>query len=462
MRRTAREIKNKKRCSVMSSPLKPNDLDAHFMPFTAQKSFKKKPRMITGAKGMFYYTEDGRECIDAAAGLWCVNAGHSHPKIVEAIRKQAGELDYAANFSFGHPLAFRAASLLCAQMPGDIDHVFFSNSGSESVDTAIKIALAYQRLRGKGTKVKIISRERGYHGVNICGVSIGGISYNRKVFSASLMPNVDFLPHTHNLEQNAFSKGEPDWGAHLADVLESIITLHDAENVAAVIVEPVAGSTGVLVPPKGYLKKLRAICDKYDVLLIFDEVITGWGRLGKATAAERFGILPDIITSAKGINSGAVPMGATFIRKGIYDTFLSQPGDYGADFMHGYTYSGHPLACAAALAAQEVYKEEGLFENAQRLEKTWEDALHGLKGAPHVIDVRNIGLMAAVELDPGTRNPPHEMSRAMELFDRMFFEHDMVMRFTGNVIALSPPLIINESQIGQIVDRLRKGLGDIR
>lgn len=447
----------------MSHNLKPNDLDAHFMPFTAQKSFKKKPRMITGAKGMYYYSDDGREMLDASAGLWCVNAGHSHPKIVEAIQKQAASLDYAPNFSFGHPLAFQAASRLVAEMPGDIEHVFFSNSGSEAVDTAVKIALAYWRARGKAAKTKIISRERAYHGVNICGVSLGGIPWNRKVFSGALMPNVDYLPHTFNLKEQAFSKHQPEWGAHLANDLENIVALHDAENIAAVIVEPVAGSTGVLVPPKGYLEKLREICTKHDILLIFDEVITGFGRLGKATAAEYFGVVPDIITTAKGINSGTVPMGATFCRKGIYDAFMESAGEYSINFFHGYTYSGHPLACAAALATQEVYKSEGLFENAAKLEKTWSDALHTLKGKPHVIDIRTIGLMGAVELDPGTdRKYPDEMSRAMEAFDRMYFEHDTVMRFTGNTLAMSPPLILNESHISLLVERLGKMLTNLR
>jgi beta-alanine--pyruvate transaminase len=447
--------------STPPSSLKPNDLDAHFMPFTPQRAFKKKPRMMTGAKGMFYYADDGRELIDASAGMWCVNAGHNHPKIVEAIRHQAGAYDYVPNFSFAHPLAFQTASRLCAMMPGDIDHVFFTNSGSEAVDTAIKIAMAYQRMRGKSSKVKIIGRERAYHGVNIAGISVGGLGYNRKVFGLNLMPNVDHLPHTYNLEKQAFSKGTPEWGGHLADTLENLVTLHDAENIAAVIVEPVMGSTGVLPPPKGYLEKLRAICTKHDILLIFDEVITAFGRLGKATASEYFGIQPDIITTAKGINSGTVPMGATFIRKGIYDAFM-QGGEYGVEFMHGYTYSGHPLACAAALATQEVYKEEGLFENAANLEKKWGDALHSLKDAPHVIDIRTIGLMGGVELDPGTRNPPHEMSRAMETFDRMYWEHDTVLRSTGNVIAMSPPLIVNESQIDQIVTRLRKALESVK
>lgn len=447
----------------MPSSLKPNDLDAYFMPYTPQRSFKKKPRMLVGGKGMYYYADDGRELIDASAGLWCVNAGHNHPKIVEAIRKQAGELDYAPNFSFSHPVAFRAASLLCAEMPGDIDHVFFSNSGSEAVDTAVKIAIAYQRARGKGTKTKIISRERAYHGVNICGTSLGGLPWNRKVFAGVMMPNVDFLPATHDLKEQAFSKGMPQWGAHLADNLENLVALHDAENIAAVIVEPVAGSTGVLPPPKGYLERLRQLCDKHDILLIFDEVITGWGRLGKAAAAEYFNVQPDIITAAKGINSGTVPMGATFIRKGIYDAFMTG-GEYATEFMHGYTYSGHPLACAAAIAALDVYKSEGLFENAAKMEKVWQDALHTLKGAPHVIDIRNIGLMGAVELDPGTNRKGGgvEMSRAMEAFDRLYWEQNVVMRFTYNTLAMSPPLIVEESHIAQIVERIRKALENVK
>jgi len=440
---------------------RPNDLEAHFMPFTPQRAFKRKPRLLTRAKGMYYYSDDGRKVLDASAGLWCVNAGHAHPKIVAAIQKQAEELDYATNFFFGHPLAFEAASRLCAEMPGDIDHVFFCNSGSEAVDTAIKIAIAYQRARGKGTKTRIIGRERGYHGVNIAGISVGGLGYNRKVFSSVLMPGVDHLPATYSLEKQAFSKGQPEWGAHLADALEDLIFLHDAENVAAVIVEPVAGSTGVLAPPKGYLEKLRAICTKHDVLLIFDEVITAWGRLGKATAAEYFNVMPDIITSSKGINNGTVPMGATFIRKGIYDAFM-HGGEYGIEFMHGYTYSGHPLACASVIATLEVYKGEGMFENAANLEKKWADALHSLKGAPHIVDIRTIGLMGGVELDAGTRDYPHEMSRSMETFDKLFFEQNIAMRFTCNTLAMSPPLIVNESQIDEIVTKIRKTLETVK
>ncbi len=442
--------------------LMPNDLEAHFMPYTPQRSFKKKPRMLVGAKGMFYYADDGRELLDASAGLWCVNAGHGHPKIIEAIQKQAASLDYAPNFAFGHPVSFKAASRLVAEMPGDIDHVFFANCGSTAVDTAIKLAIAYWRMRGKPAKTKIIARERAYHGVNICGTTLGGIPANRKVYAGAMMPNVDWLPHTHDISKNAFSKGQPEHGANLADELENIIALHDAENVACVIVEPVAGSTGVLVPPKGYLEKLRKICDKHDILLIFDEVITAWGRLGKATASEFFNVIPDILTSAKGINSGTVPMGATFCRKHIYDAFM-QGGEFGVEFLHGYTYSGHPLACAAALATMDVYKDEGLFDNAAKMSKKWEDALHSLKGAPHVIDIRNIGLMGAVELDPGTtRKPGVEMGRAMEAFDKMYWEHDTVMRFTGNVLAMSPPLIVEDKHIDLLVSRLRKTLETIQ
>ena len=443
--------------SVKPDSNRPNDLEAHFMPFTAQRSFKRKPRMLTGAKGMYYYSDDGRKILDASAGLWCVNAGHAHPKITAAIQKQAGELDYAPNFSFGHPIAFEAASHLCAEMPGDMDHVFFCNSGSEAVDTSIKIAVAYHRACGKGTKSVIVGRERSYHGVNIAGISVGGIGYNRKVFSSVMMPGVDHLPATYSCEKQAFTKGQPEWGEHFADDLENIISLHEAENVAAVIIETVAGSTGVLPPPKGYLEKIRAICTKHDVLLIFDEVITGWGRLGKATSAEYFNVMPDMIVSAKGINNGTVPMGATFIRKGIYDAFM-QGGEYGIEFMHGYTSSGHPLACASALAALEVYKEEGMFENAARLEKTWADALHSLKGAPHIVDIRTIGLMGGIEVDPGKRDYPHEMSRAMETFDKLFFEQNVFMRFTVNTLAMSPSLIVSESQIDEIVTKFRKAL----
>jgi beta-alanine--pyruvate transaminase len=444
-----------------SESLRPNDLDALFMPYTPQRAFKKKPRMIVRAKGMFYYSDDGRELIDTCAGIWCVNAGHNHPKIVEAIRKQAGECDYAPIYTYGHPMAFQAATRLCSVMPKGFDHVFFSNSGSEAVETAIKIAVAYQRARGKGSKHRIIGRARAFHGNNIGGMSVGGIHANRVAFGSCLMPGVDHLPHTHNLEMQAFSRGRPDWGGQLALALEHLVALHDASNIAAVIIEPVMGSTGVLVPPKGYLEKIREICTAHDILLIFDEVITAFGRLGRATGSEYFGITPDIITAAKGINSAAVPMGATFMKKEIYDAFTHGPA-FGNDFAHGYTYAGHPLACASALAAQDVYRDEGLFENAAKLEKAWEDAFHTLKGAPHVIDVRAIGLMAGVELDPGKRKYHEEPSRIMEASEKMFWDQNAVCRYTGNSMAFSPPLIVNESQIGDIVDRFRKTLETVK
>ncbi len=438
----------------------PNDLAPFWLPFTPQKSFKKKPRLLADAEGMYYTSNDGRKLLDANAGLWCVNAGHSHPKIVEAIKKQAEGLDYAPSFQLGHPIAFQAASLLCAEMPGDMDHVFFSNSGSEAVDTAMKIALAYFRAKGESSRTKFIGRQKGYHGVGFGGISVGGITPNRHVYSAALLPGIDHLPHTHSLEHNAFSRGLPEWGAHLADELENLVYLHGADNIAAVFVEPVAGSIGVLPPPQGYLERLSEICKKYGILLVMDEVITAWGRLGCASASERFGIEADIITSAKGINNGSVPMGATFVRKGIYDAFQDGPDEV-IELFHGYTYSGHPLACAAAIATLDVYKDEGLFERARELESVWEDALHTLKDAPHVIDVRNIGLMGGVELDPGDREGKHEKSRAAEAFDRMFFEEDLVMRFTGNTIAASPALIVTEDEIGQIVERLRRVLEKI-
>lgn len=431
------------------------------MPYTPQRAFKKKPRMLTGAKGMFYYAEDGRELLDTSAGIWCVNAGHNHPKIVEAIRKQAGETDYAPLYCYGHPIAFQAASRLCRLMPKGFDHVFFTNSGSEAVETAIKIAVAYQRARGKAGKHKIIGRERAFHGGNVGGMSVGGIGANRLAFGPCLMPNVDHLPHTHSLEMQAFTRGRPDWGGQLALALENLVALHGADNIAAVIIEPVMGSTGVLVPPKGYLEKLREISARHDILLIFDEVITAFGRLGKATGAEYFGVIPDIIVTAKGINSGAVPMGAAFMKKEIFDAFQHGPA-YASDFTHGYTYAGHPLACAAALAAQDVYRDEGLFENAARLEKAWEDAFHTLKGAPHVIDVRAVGLMAGVELDPGARKYPDEMSRVMEASEKLFWDKDAVCRYTGNTMAFSPPLIVSESQVGDIVARFRAVLETIK
>lgn len=431
--------------------LAPNDLEAFWMPFTANRAFKKKPRMVTGAKDMHYLTADGRKVLDGAAGLWCCNAGHNRDPIVSAIQAQAGELDYAPAFQFGQPKAFALAARIAALAPGDLDHVFFANSGSEAVDSALKIALAYWNITGKGSKTRLIGRERGYHGVGFGGISVGGIVPNRKFFG-SLLTGVDHLPHTYNREKQAFSRGEPEWGAHLADELERIIALHDASTIAAVIVEPMAGSTGVLPPPKGYLQRLREICDKHSILLIFDEVITGFGRLGFAFAAERYGVVPDMITFAKGVTSGTVPMGGVLVRKGIYDAFMQGP-EHVIELFHGYTYSAHPLACAAGLATLDVYRDEGLFERARALEGAWADAMLGLKDLPGVLDIRTLGIVGAIDLAPAKDAPG---KRAFEAMDRAFHEFDLMIRVTGDTIAVSPPLILTESDIGAIADRLGK------
>jgi Adenosylmethionine-8-amino-7-oxononanoate aminotransferase len=430
--------------------LAPNDLEAFWMPFTANRAFKKKPRMVTGAKDMHYLTAEGRKVVDGAAGLWCCNAGHNRDPIVSAIQAQAGELDYAPAFQFGQPKAFALAARIAALAPGDLDHVFFANSGSEAVDSALKIALAYWNITGKGSKTRLIGRERGYHGVGFGGISVGGIVPNRKFFG-SLLTGVDHLPHTYNREEQAFSRGEPEWGAHLADELERIVALHDASTIAAVIVEPMAGSTGVLPSPKGYLKRLREICDKHNILLVFDEVITGFGRLGFAFAAERYGVVPDMITFAKGVTSGTVPMGGVLVRKGIYEAFMQGP-EHVIELFHGYTYSAHPLACAAGLAALDVYRDEGLFERARALEGAWADAIHGLKGLPGVLDIRSVGIVGAIDLAP--KDVPGK--RAFEAMDRAFHEFDLMVRITGDTIAVSPPLILTESDIGDIADKLGK------
>lgn len=433
----------------------PNNLEAFWMPFTANRHFKKAPRLLTGADGMYYFSHDGRKVLDGTAGLWCVNAGHNRKKIVEAIQRSAATLDYVPPFQMGHPQAFELAARLTAMMPQGIDHVFFTNSGSESVDTALKIALAYHRARGEGSRFRLIGRERGYHGVNFGGISVGGMVANRKMFG-TLLTGVDHLPATYNLEQQAFSRGQPEWGGHLADELERIVTLHDASTIAAVIVEPFAGSAGVLIPPKGYLERLREICTKHGILLIFDEVITGFGRLGATTASEKFGVTPDIMTTAKGLTNGNVPMGAVFVQKSIYDTFMTGP-EHMIELFHGYTYSAHPLACAASLATLDVYQEEGLFQRAADLAPYWEDAMHSLKGAPHVIDVRNLGLVAGIELQP---RPGEPTKRAMEAFLKCY-EHNLMVRYTGDIIAVTPPLIIEKSEIDQMVDTIRKVLHEI-
>lgn len=433
---------------ALASLPKPNDLDAFWMPFTNNRAFKSQPRMLAAAKDMHYYTPDGRAVLDGTAGLWCVNAGHSRPQIVEAIRAQAGLVDFLPTFQLGHPLAFELASRVAGLMPADVDRIFFTNSGSESVDTALKIALAYQRARGQGSRTRLIGRARGYHGVGFGGISVGGIGPNRRPYGP-LLPGVDHMRATL-LPENAWSRGQPPHGAELADDLEQIVALHGADTIAAVIVEPLAGSTGVLPPPVGYLQRLRAICDKHDILLIFDEVITGFGRLGAATAASFFGVTPDLMCFAKGLTNAAIPMGAVAAHRKIYDAVLEAAAP-GIELFHGYTYSGHPLACAAALATLDIYESEGLFARSAELAPKWEAALHGLKGARHVIDVRNLGLVGGIELEPRAGKPAE---RAFDVF-RTTFDRGLLTRVTGDIVALSPPLIVSESQIDEIVTTLR-------
>lgn len=432
-----------------------NDLDAFWMPFTPNRRFKAHPRMLSSASGMWYRTPEGREVLDATSGLWCVNAGHDRAKIREAIQRQAAEMDYAPCFNMGHPLAFQFASRLAQITPKGLDRIFFTNSGSESVDTALKIALAYHRARGKGTKTRLIGRERGYHGVGFGGISVGGIPKNRMYFG-SLLTGVDHLPHTHGLPGNAFAKGQPENGAHLADDLERIVALHDASNIAAVIVEPVAGSTGVLIPPKGYLERLRAICDKHDILLIFDEVITGFGRVGAPFAADRFGVTPDMICMAKGLTNAAVPCGAVAASGKIYDAMMDG-ADAPIELFHGYTYSAHPLACAAGLATLETYSEDDLFARAAGLEGYWQDAMHSLADARHVADIRNLGLVAGIELTP---RPAAPTARALEVFETCFDE-GLLIRVTGDIIALSPPLILENAHIDRMVETIRRVLAKV-
>ena len=431
-------------------------LDAQWMPFTANRAFKRAPRLLTGAKDMHYTTADGRTVLDGTAGLWCVNAGHCREPIAAAIRAQAERLDYAPAFQIGHPLGFQLAERLTAMLPGDLDRVFFVNSGSEAVDTALKIALAYRHARGETSRVRFVGRVRGYHGVGFGGISVGGIEPNRRAYSAQLLPHVDLLPHTHDLERNAFSRGQPVTGTHLADALERVVAEHGADSIAALIVEPVAGSTGVLIPPVGYLERLRAMCDQHGILLIFDEVITGFGRLGASCAAEFFGIVPDMMTVAKGITNGAVPMGAVFVRREIHDTIV-ESAPPGIELFHGYTYSGHPLACAASMATLDLYRDEGLFERAASLASYWEDALHSLRGTRHVIDVRNLGLVGGIELEPRSAQPG---ARAFETFAQCF-ERGVLIRTTGDTIALSPPLIIETGQVDEIVGTLSEVLAGI-
>jgi len=426
----------------------PHAMDAYWMPFTANRQFKKAPRLLAKARDMHFWTPEGRQILDGIAGLWCVNAGHARPKIVKAIAEQAAELDYAPPFNMAHPKAFELAERLVQLTPAGLDKVFFTNSGSESVDTALKMAIAYHRARGEGTRTRLIGRERGYHGVNFGGISVGGIVGNRKTFGPAL-GGIDHIRHTHDLARNAYSRGVPAHGAELADDLERLVALHDASTIAAVIVEPVAGSTGVLLPPQGYLERLRAICDKHGILLIFDEVITGFGRLGSPFGATHFGVTPDLMTVAKGISNGCVPMGAVFCKREIHDVFMTGP-EHLIEFAHGYTYSAHPLACAAALGTLDTYAEEGLLTRAAQMAPYFEDALHSLKGARHVIDVRNIGLVGGVELESISGQPG---KRAFDIFLECW-ARGVLIRTTGDTIAFSPPLIIEKQHIDQLVGTL--------
>jgi beta-alanine--pyruvate transaminase len=424
----------------------PNNLEAFWMGFTPNRAFKAKPRMIAKAKDMHYYDMQGRAILDGSAGLWCTNAGHCREPIVSAIQKSAAELDFAPTFQYGHPKAFELATRLSTMAPGDLNYAFFCNSGSEAADTALKMALAYHRARGEGTRTRLIGRERGYHGVNFGGIAVGGMVANRKWFGA-MLAGVDHLPHTYNRKEQAFTGGEPNWGAHLADELERLVALHDASTIAAVIVEPMAGSTGVLPPPKGYLKRLRELCTKHGILLIFDEVITGFGRLGTAFAAERFDVLPDLLTFAKGVTSGTVPMGGVLARQGIYDTFMTGP-EHAIELFHGYTYSGHPMAAAAGVATMDLYRDEKLFERAAKLETKWADGAFSLREKfPMLEDIRTIGLVAAFDMKPIEGKPGLRAYKAME---NAFHDHGLLLRITGDTIALSPPLIISEAQIDEL------------
>ncbi len=440
--------------NIMSNRLNstPNDLRAFWMPFTANRQYKKEPRLFVGAKDMHYTTHDGRQVLDGTAGLWCVNAGHCRPLITEAIREQAGELDYAPAFQLGHPKAFELANRLIDIAPDNMAHVLYTNSGSESVETALKVALAYQRVKGQGSRTRLIGRERGYHGVNFGGISVGGIVSNRKMFG-TLLTGVDHMPHTHLPAKNAFTKGMPEHGGDLADELERIVTLHDASTIAAVIVEPVSGSTGVLIPPKGYLQRLREICTKHGILLIFDEVITGFGRLGAPFASQYFDVKPDIMVTAKGLTNGVIPMGAVFVTAEIHDAFMQGP-DHMIEFFHGYTYSGNPIASAAALGTLDTYRDENLLTRAAEIAPYWEEKLHSLRDCPNVIDIRNLGLIGAIELKPIDGEPT---KRAFNAFLEAYND-GLLIRTTGDIIALSPPLIITTEQIDELFDKLRKVL----
>jgi len=430
--------------------MKPNELEPYWIPFTPNRSFKKKPRLFSGAKDMHYVTPDGRKVIDATSGLFCVNAGHGRDHIVKAIQQAAATLDFSPPFQYAHPKVFELSSRLTLLAPGDLDYCLFANSGSEAVDTALKVALAYHRNRGEGQRTRFIGRERGYHGVGFGGLSVGGMVANRKMFG-NMLYGVDHLQSTYNRSKQAFSKQEPEWGAELADELLRLIALHDASTIAAVIVEPVAGSTGCLPPPKGYLERLRKITADHGILLIFDEVITGFGRLGHCFAAERYNIVPDMITFAKGVTNAAVPMSGVLVRKGIYEAHMNGP-EHMVELFHGYTYSGHPLAVAAGLATLDIYREEGLFERARALEPKFADAMMSLKDAPNVVDIRPIGMICGIDLEPLAGKPGLRGYNALE---SMFHDHDLYCRVTSDTLVVAPPLVVSEAQIGEITDRIR-------
>ena len=431
--------------------MKPNELEPYWLPFTPNRSFKKRPRLFSGAKDMHYVTPEGRKVIDATSGLFCVNAGHGRETIVKAIQHAAATLDFAPPFQYAHPGVFELSSRLTLLAPGDLDYCLFANSGSEAVDTALKVALAYHRNRGEGQRTRFIGRERGYHGVGFGGISVGGMVANRKMFG-NMLAGVDHLPTTYNRAKQAFSSQEPEWGAELANELTRLIGLHDASTIAAVIVEPVAGSTGCIAPPKGYLERLRAITEQHGILLIFDEVITGFGRLGHCFAAERYDIVPDMITFAKGVTNAAAPTSGVLVRKGIYEAHMNGP-EHMVELFHGYTYSGHPLAVAAGLATLDIYREENLFERARSLEAGFAEAMLSLKGLPNVVDIRPIGLMCGIDLEPIAGKPG---VRGYQAIESMFHDHDLYCRVTSDTLVVAPPLIVSQAQIGEITDRLAR------
>ncbi|HLJ52807.1 MAG TPA: aspartate aminotransferase family protein [Rhizomicrobium sp.] len=430
---------------------RPNDLSAFWLPFTPNRNFKREPRILTRAEGMYFYDESGRALLDTCSGLWCVNAGHGRRPIVEAIRKAAGDLDFAPTFQFGHPSAFMLAERIAALAPEGLDHVFFVNSGSEAADTALKIARAYAARIGQGGRFRLIGRERAYHGVNFGGISVGGIANNRKPYGPLLPGTDDHLPLPYDKAQMAFTRGEPDGGVVYADALDRLVALHGGETIAAVIVEPFAGSAGVFAPPKDYLKRLRRLCDKHGILLIFDEVITGFGRVGHAFAAERYGVTPDIITFAKGVTNGAVPLGGVIVSNRIHDAFMSGP-EHAIELFHGHTYSGHPLACAAGIATLDLYRDEGLFERALKMERVLEEAVHALKGVRLVADIRDCGMAAGIDIEPDANASGR---RGLEAIARAFRDQDMIIRVGGDTIALAPAFTVSEDEIARMVEGVR-------